>query len=108
MQMHHRKHENRRSVDTVEKAVGEPAWDGSANAAVNDLMLRRVLPNPVEKHVDLVQERTAETRALSFVPAGRLPDVRLRLAPDGQPIRHRSRRRSSRAAAQSSTSAGFS
>ena len=67
MQMHHRKHENSRSVDTVEKAVGEPAWDGSANAAVNDLMLRRVLPNPAEKHVDLVQERTAETRALSFV-----------------------------------------
>ena len=37
MQMHHRKHENNRSVDTVGKPVGEPAWDGSANAAVNDL-----------------------------------------------------------------------
>ena len=58
MKMHHRKHANSRSVDTVEKAVGEPAWDGSANAAVDDLMLQRVLPNPVEKRVDLVQERT--------------------------------------------------
>jgi len=108
MQMHHRKHENSRSVDTVEKTVGEPAWDGPANAALDDLMLQRVLPNPVEKRVDLVQERTTEARVLSFVPAGRLPDVRLRLAPDDQPIRHRSRRRSSRAASQSSTSAGFS
>ena len=54
MQMHHRKHENSRPLDTVEKAVREPARDGSSNAAVNDLMLYRVLPNPVEKHVDLV------------------------------------------------------
>ena len=53
MQMLHRKHENSRSVDTVEKAVGEPARDGSSDAAENDLMLQRVLPNPVEKHVDL-------------------------------------------------------
>ena len=58
MQMHHRKHENSGSVDTVEKAVGEPARDGSSDAAVNDLMLQRVFPNPVEKRVDLVQERT--------------------------------------------------
>ena len=54
MQMHHRKHENNRSVDTVEKAVGEPARDGSSDPAENDLMLQRVLPNPVEKHVDLM------------------------------------------------------
>lgn len=108
MQMHHRKHENSRSVDSVEETVGEPARDGSSDTAVNDLMLQRVLSNPVEKHVDLVQERTAETTALSFVPAGSLPDVRLRLAPDGQPIRHRSRKRSSRAVSQSSTSAGCS
>ena len=53
MQVHHRKHENSRSVDTVEDAVGEPARDGSSDAAVNDLMLQRVLANPVEKHVDL-------------------------------------------------------
>ena len=39
MQMHHRKHENSRSLDTVEKAVRELARDGSSNAAVNDLML---------------------------------------------------------------------
>ena len=108
MQMHHRKYENSRSVDTVEQAVREPARDGSPDAAVNDLMLQRVPSNPVEKHVDLVQEGTAEPMALSFVPAGRLPDVRLRLAPDGQPIRHRSRKRSSRAASHSSTSAGCS
>ena len=54
MQMHHRKHENSRPLDMVEKAVRKPARDGSSNAAVNDLMLYRVLPNPVEKHVDLV------------------------------------------------------
>ena len=39
MQMHHRKHENSRSVDTIEETVGEPARDGSSDAAVNDLML---------------------------------------------------------------------
>jgi hypothetical protein len=53
MQMHHRKYENSRSVDTVEQAVGEPARDGSSDAAANDLMLQRVLPNPVEKRVSI-------------------------------------------------------
>ncbi len=108
MRVNDRKHQNIRSIDPVEHAVGEPAWDRSPDLAVDDLMLHRVLPDAVEEGIDLVQERTAEALALPLVPPCRFPDIRLRLAPDDQPVRHRSRRRSSRAPPQSSTSAGFS
>ena len=62
--------------------------------------------NTVEKDVDLLHERVAQAYALLFVPASRRADVRLGLPPDNQSVGHRSRRMSSRAVSQASTSVG--
>lgn len=82
MQVNDCKHENLRSVDSVEHSVGKPARDGSPDLSVDDLILHRVQTNAIDKGVDLLHERAAEARTLPFVPSGGFSDVRLRLPPD--------------------------
>ena len=108
MQINDSKHQDIRSVDSVEHAVGKPARDSSPHVAVDDLLLHRVQANTIEKGVDLLHESAAEADALPFIPLGGLPDVRLGLPPDNQSVGHRSRRMSSRAVSQASTSLGVS
>ena len=108
MQINDSKHKDLRSVDSVEDAVGKPARDSSAHLSVDYLVLHRVQTNAIEKGIDLLHERPAEAYALPFIPSGGLPDVRLGLPPDNQSVSHRSRRISSRAVSQASTSVGFS
>lgn len=96
------------SVDSVEDAVGKPTRDSSAYLSVDYLVLHRIQTNTIEEGIDLLHERPTETCALSLIPSGGLPNVRLGLPPDNQPVGHRSRRISSRAVSQGSTSVGAS
>jgi hypothetical protein len=72
MQINDRKDEDFRSIDPVEHAVGEPAWDSSPHLSVDDLVLHRVEATAIEKTVDLLHECAAEADALAFIPSGGL------------------------------------
>jgi len=108
MQINDSKHENLRSSDSVEHPIGEPTRDRSPHLPIHDLVLHRVQTNAVEKGIDLLHELAAEADALPLVPSGGGPDIRLCLPPDNQSVGHKSRRRSSRAVSQGSTSVGIS
>ena len=106
MQINDRKNEDVESIDPVENAIREPARDCSPYLAIDDLILHRVYADAVEKSVDLLHERTAKARTLPFVPSCRPPNIRFCCTPDGQPVGRKSRRMSSRAVSQVSTSPG--
>src|SRR5688500_6391117 len=108
MEINDSKDEDVRSVDSVEDATWQPARDGTPHLSIDDLVLHRVQANAIQKGIDPVHERTAEPRALSFIPSSSLPYVRLGLPPENQPVRHRSRRISSRAVSHASASVGVS
>lgn len=86
MQISDSKHEDVRSIDPVEHAVGEPARDSSPNFSMDDLVLHRVEADAIEEGVDLLHEHAAEANALGFIPSGGPSDVRLGLPPDDQAV----------------------